>query len=80
MSIKRTKNEITIYRCSCRACDKEFHGITQKEANAKHTEHIKTCKMIEAIEKFHRFWEKTEKILGRKLSHKEVCKLLGIKP
>jgi hypothetical protein len=70
--------KITIYRCSCRACNEQFAGCSQEEANAKHHEHIKTCDGIKALEKLGRFWRKTENILGRKVSYQEIAELLGL--
>jgi hypothetical protein len=69
----------TIYRCICKACGKEFCGLTQKKANATHKEHIKSCETIIAIEKVYRFHKAAEKILGHKISYKKTYELLGIK-
>jgi len=69
---------IEIHRVSCKACDKMFHGATLEEAEEKHRQHIKKCKSIKALEKVVRFQKKASKILGREVTTKEACKLLGI--
>lgn len=71
--------EIEIHRVSCRACNEIFCGMTLKEAEEKHRQHIKKCEIIKALKKVSRLQNKFEKILGRKLTRTEVYKLLGIK-
>ena len=65
-------NKIIMQRVSCRICGEIFCGTTPEKAKAKHAGHIKDCKIL-------KFWEKTNKILGKELTAKEVFELLGIK-
>jgi hypothetical protein len=71
--------DIEIHRVSCRACDEIFCGLTLGEAKKKHREHIKKCEIIDALKKIGKFRKNAEKILGRKMTQKEVFKLLNIK-
>lgn len=70
--------EIEIHRVSCRACNEIFAGMTLKEAEEKHRQHLEVCQTLKVLEKVCRFQEKASIILGREVTTKEVRKLLGI--
>ena len=76
---KANVKKILIHRVSCRGCDEIFNGVTPKEAEDKHRQHIKTCQAIIALQKVERFRKKAEKILGRKVTFLEAAKLVGVK-
>lgn len=64
--------KIVIHRVSCKACGKIFSGLTLKDAEQKHKEHVDNdCKIIG-------FWEKVNEILGREVTWGEIRRLLGI--
>lgn len=69
--------KIEIFRIKCRGCDKIFCASTLKQAKEKHKVHIKKCPTIIGLKKAARFQKKAEKILGRKLSFREVLYILG---